>query len=168
MPPQAEKIRGATVYRVYPTPKPLNSGITITFIEMLEMSVVSFTTLPDSQQATGQSEPLRPARKHSFTEKVKHSLCGELIKCDRGLECESQPATMPKNQKRRRKKKVDNYCQWMLGPSLTLVRPMAGAGASTSAAVSNVRVAADPTNPMQSRGITLHWQLNLNMLTPDN
>lgn len=69
--------------------------------------VISLTTLPDSQQVMGQSEPLRPLRKHSFTEKVKHSLCGELIKCDRGLKCESQPATMPKNQKRSRNKKVD-------------------------------------------------------------
>lgn len=40
------------------------------------------------------------------------------------------------------------------GPSLTPVRPMAGAGASASAAVLNGRVTADPTNPMQSRGIT--------------
>lgn len=107
-----------------------------------------------------QSEPLRPARKHSFTGRVKYNLCGELIKCDRGLKCESQPATMPKNQKRR-KKRLTRFCQWMLGLSLTLVRPMTGAGASTTTAVSNARVAADPTNRMQSRGIASHWQLNL-------
>lgn len=50
------------------------------------------------------------------------------------------------------------------GPSLTHVRPMAGAGASASAAVTNGRVTADPTNPMQSRGITF----NMNAFTPDN
>jgi hypothetical protein len=39
-------------------------------------------------------------------------------------------------------------------------------GASTSAAAFNVT--ADPTNPGQSRGIIVHWQLNLKMFTPDN
>lgn len=47
------------------------------------------------------------------------------------------------------------------GPSLTPVRPMAGAGASASAAVSNGRATADPTNPIQSRGITSRMCLRL-------
>lgn len=57
---------------------------------------------------------------------------------------------------KRKQKKVGKILpmEWMLGPSLTHVRPMAGAGASASVAVSNGRATADPTNPMQSRGIT--------------
>lgn len=63
-----------------------------------------------------------------------------------------------RTKKEHGKKKVDKILPMDAGaPRL----PMCGRG--TSAVVSNGRVAADPTNPMQKS-----WQLNLNMFTPDN